>query len=120
MRRVDVVLFDKTGTLTKGEPAVVDLVAVPDDGDRLLLLAGAAEADSEHPLAAAVVAAAADRGVVPAATEFRSRPGLGVAARVDGHEVSVGGPSTVESTLVPDVVRQAADRWSRAGSTVVS
>ena len=81
MRRVDVVLFDKTGTLTKGEPAVVDLVAVPDDGDRLLLLAGAAEADSEHPLAAAVVAAAADRGVVPAATEFRSRPGLGVAAR---------------------------------------
>ena len=69
MRTVTAVLFDKTGTLTKGRPAVTGVVAAPgEDEDRLLALAGAVEADSEHPLARAVVAAATARGPVPAAT----------------------------------------------------
>jgi P-type Cu2+ transporter len=63
MRQVDVVLFDKTGTLTKGEHAVADLAAVDGDDDRLLAVAAAVEADSEHPLARAIVAAARERGL---------------------------------------------------------
>jgi len=119
MRRVDAVLFDKTGTLTKGEPAVVDAVAAGGDTARLLALAGAAEADSEHPLARAVVAAATKRGPVPAASEFRSIPGRGVTARVDGSVVEVGGPGTVATVSVPAEVAAAARRWSSDGSTVV-
>ena len=119
MRRVDAVLFDKTGTLTKGEPAVVDAVAADGDTDRLLAVAGAAEADSEHPLARAVVAAAAKRGPVSTATEFRSIPGRGVTARVDGRLVAVGGPGTVSEMTVPSEIAVPAQRWSSDGSTVV-
>ncbi|WP_245966789.1 heavy metal translocating P-type ATPase [Sphaerisporangium album] len=93
MRTVDAVLFDKTGTLTKGEPEVSGVVAVDGDTGALLRLAGAAESESEHPLARAVVAAARARGPLPAAKDFRSRTGRGVQATVDGHTVAVGGPA---------------------------
>ena len=93
MRLVDAVLFDKTGTLTKGEPAVIAV----DGGDDVLALAAAAEADSEHPLARAIVAAAAERRlVVPKATGFQSSPALGVSADVDGREIRVGGPGLLD------------------------
>ena len=77
MRTVDTVLFDKTGTLTKGAPAVTGIETV--DGcraDQLLALAAAAEADSEHPLARAIVRTASDRGLTPPgpATSRRRRP----------------------------------------------
>jgi Cu2+-exporting ATPase len=92
MRTVDVVLFDKTGTLTRGEHAVVGVAALDGDDDGLLRLAAAVESDSEHPLARAVVAAAAGAGGrVPAARDFRSLTGRGVEARVDG----VPSPSAV-------------------------
>jgi Cu2+-exporting ATPase len=139
MRTLDAVLFDKTGTLTKGRPAVVDHIAadpgvtdpgVTDPGatdlgaaaeDRLLALAGAAESDSEHPLARAVVEAARRRGPVPAASGFRSLTGRGVLAEVDGMPVAVGGPGMLRdhSAEVPDRVRQAAEGWSAQGSTVL-
>ncbi|CQD02398.1 copper/silver-translocating P-type ATPase [Mycolicibacterium conceptionense] len=64
MRTVGAVLFDKTGTLTKGEPAVTEVVATDRTDDDLLALAAAAEADSEHPLARAIVAAAQRRGLI--------------------------------------------------------
>jgi len=85
MRTVDTVLFDKTGTLTKGEPTVSGVVAVDGDEDRLLRLAAAVEADSEHPLARAIVAAARTQaaGELPAAGDFRSMTGRGVQARVE-------------------------------------
>ncbi|WP_066374307.1 copper-translocating P-type ATPase [Herbidospora mongoliensis] len=88
MRTVDTVIFDKTGTLTKGEPAVIEVTS-----DDVLALAAAAEADSEHPLARAIVAAAKERGLsVPSSSGFTSSPAIGVSAEVDGARVQVGGP----------------------------
>ncbi|MBI2710351.1 MAG: heavy metal translocating P-type ATPase [Actinobacteria bacterium] len=90
---VDVVAFDKTGTLTEGTPRVAAVEPIGDrfDADELLSLAAGAEGPSEHPLARAVTAAARDRGVEPpAAEDFSSQPGRGVAAVVAGHRVEVG------------------------------
>jgi Cu2+-exporting ATPase len=123
MRTVDAVLFDKTGTLTKGQPAVSGLVAAdgPHAADAVLALAAAVEADSEHPLARAVVDAAQRHGPIPAADNFRSLTGRGVQADVDGVHVAVGGPALLRESdaVVPDPVREAADRWAAAGSTVL-
>jgi Cu2+-exporting ATPase len=78
MRKVDTVLFDKTGTLTQGRPAV-EGIAVADDSraSDLLALAAAVESESEHPLARAIVSAAAARGPIPVAQQFVSLPGRG-------------------------------------------
>src|SRR5690606_30721598 len=80
MRQVDAVLFDKTGTLTRGEPVVTGIEPAGDiDADTVLALAAAAEADSEHPLAKAIVAAAGDRGLrLERASGFSSSPAVGV------------------------------------------
>ena len=93
MRTVDAVLFDKTGTLTRGEHAVTDLATVSGvERDEVLRLAAGVEADSEHPLARAIVAAAGSAG--PArAVGFRSLTGRGVRATIDGTEYAVGGPA---------------------------
>ncbi|SQC37815.1 Copper-exporting P-type ATPase B [Rothia kristinae] len=76
MRQVDAVLFDKTGTLTRGEPTVTGVEPTGDlDANQVLALAASAEADSEHPLARAIVAAAKDRGLaLQQATGFSSSP----------------------------------------------
>src|SRR4051812_45266510 len=107
MRTVGAVLFDKTGTLTKGEPTVT---AIATTGDRseaeVLALAAAAESDSEHPLARAIVEAAHRRGLtVASSSDFSSSPAVGVTASVDGHRVRVGGPRLLEEAgrgEVPD------------------
>ena len=98
MRTVNTVLFDKTGTLTKGEPTVSAIEATDDyDKARVLALAAAAESDSEHPLARAIVNAANDwQLTVPRATGFESSPAIGVTAIVDGSRVQVGGPRLLE------------------------
>ncbi len=97
MRTVDAVLFDKTGTLTKGNHAVVDRAAVEGwDSDRMMRLAAAAEADSEHPIARAIVAVGDELGDVPTATEFDAITGRGITATVDGHQVAVGGPALLD------------------------
>src|SRR5829696_6705566 len=100
-RTLDTVIFDKTGTLTKGEPTLVDAT-----DDEALRLAAAVEADSEHPLARAIVRGAAQRGIrPPAATTFESLPGRGAQATVEGHEVAVGGPRLLaDASLQPDPV----------------
>jgi len=113
-RTLNIVIFDKTGTLTKGEPVLVD---VSGDGD-VLRLAAAVEADSEHPLARAIMQGARARGLsVPTSTTFEPLPGRGARARVEGHEVTVGGPRLLaEVSLAPLPV--AAD-WDREGRTVL-
>ena len=124
MRTVDAVLFDKTGTLTKGQPAVVGLAAVDasEDGTtRVLALAGAVEADSEHPLARAIVATARQRGAMAIAADFQSLTGRGVRAWVDGVDVAVGGPALLREIGldVPDALDDQVTTWSNRGAAVL-
>jgi len=119
MRTVDAVLFDKTGTLTKGEPTVTAIEVRGDlDDDSVLALAAAAEADSEHPLARAIVKAADERGLtVPRAKGFSSSPAVGVTATVDGHEIRVGGPRLLEEIGAQEV--NAATSWRDEGAIIL-
>ncbi len=123
VRTVDAVLFDKTGTLTRGEHVVTDLASV--DGheeDELLAVAGAVEADSEHPLARAIHAFARDRvGDLPIAAGFRSMTGRGVEAEVDGAMVAVGGPALLRERHL-DVASELSDPtdvWRERGAAVL-
>jgi Cu2+-exporting ATPase len=122
-RELDIVIFDKTGTLTKGEPALVEVAA--GDGlndDDVLRLAAATDADSEHPLARAIVARAHAQAVdVPAAEGFESLPGRGTRARVDGREVHVGGPRLLEQLGVrpTGALLATGEAWAAEGRTVL-
>ncbi len=94
LARVRTVAFDKTGTLTAGQPVLTDLIPLDSyQPETVLGLAGAVEAASEHPLAAAIVAAATSRGLTgtPAA-DAQARPGIGVRGTSGGHQVLVGRP----------------------------
>lgn len=104
MRTIGTVVFDKTGTLTKGQPGLVSIQAVGGRSEAdVLALAAAAEADSEHPLARAIVRAAESRGLsVPPASGFHSEPALGVSAQVGGEQVRVGGPRLLTATGLSD------------------
>jgi len=122
MRDVDVVLFDKTGTLTRGAPAVTGVASAPGwDDARMLLLAGAAEHESEHPLAKAIVRAAEEHGGAPVASGFRSMTGLGVEADVEGTRVRVGGPALLRDSgaEVPDALSAEGDAWAGRGAAVL-
>lgn len=92
LQDVTLIAFDKTGTLTFGKPRLTDLVAAPGENESdLLRLLASVEAQSEHPVAAAVVAAAKDRGVALApVTSFESVSGMGVAGVVDRREIAIG------------------------------
>lgn len=114
MRTVDTVLFDKTGTLTKGAPTLVGL----EGGNPVLALAAAAEADSEHPLARAIVAAAHGRALTLApAADFSSSPAVGVTATVAGRRIRVGGPRLLAEVGADEL--PAASQWHRQGWTVL-
>ena len=120
MRSVDIVLFDKTGTLTKGQHTVTGVSAIDGDDDRVLRLAAAVEADSEHPLARAIVRAAHSRGNVPDASGFAAMSGRGVEADVNGARVAVGGPALVsERALDTTRVDQATASWRDRGAAVL-
>ncbi|WKU03901.1 heavy metal translocating P-type ATPase [Micromonospora sp. HUAS LYJ1] len=118
MRTVDAVLFDKTGTLTRGEHVLVGVAAADGtDGDDVLRLAAGVEADSEHPLARAIVTAAADRGGPRAATGFRALPGRGVRAVIDGTGYAVGGPALLRDLgreLPPELAATEREWTGRA------
>jgi len=129
MRTVDTVLFDKTGTLTTGSPTVTHVLATGGStadstgdarlgDDELLALAASAEADSEHPVARAIVAAAAERGLaVPRATDFRASTAVGVEATVDGRVIAVGGPRLLERSNAQAL--DATRGWSANGAIVL-
>lgn len=119
MRTVDVVLFDKTGTLTEGRPAVTGVWAADGDDDAVLRLAGAVEADSEHPLAVAIVQAARDRGDLRTASSFAADAGRGVRAVVDGATVEVGGPRLLGERGVATDAIVPHEAWSACGATIL-
>ena len=122
MRTVDAVLFDKTGTLTRGAHTVTGVAAAPGHTeDDVLRLAAAVEADSEHPLARAIVAAATGRGPTSAATDFRSLTGRGVQANVDGTHYAVGGPALLGEldASVPPELTATSEGWSERGTAVL-
>ncbi|WP_213575533.1 heavy metal translocating P-type ATPase [Rhodococcus sp. USK13] len=125
MRNVDVVLFDKTGTLTQARHAVTGVVAVAGTTENeLLALAAAVEADSEHPVARAIVAEAAVRvpaNMHAAASQFRSDPGRGVRAVVDNHPVAVGGPAMLAGLeiVAPESITRTTAGWIARGASVL-
>jgi Cu+-exporting ATPase len=92
MEKVDTLVVDKTGTLTEGKPKLVTVEPVGGlPGEELLRLAASLERGSEHPLAAAIVNGAEERGVMLTTAEgFRSATGKGVVGRVNGHDVALG------------------------------
>ncbi|GID49842.1 copper-translocating P-type ATPase [Actinoplanes capillaceus] len=122
MRTIDTVLFDKTGTLTKGAHTVTGTAAAGGFTDSdVLRVAGAVEADSEHPLARALTAVADERGLHSQATGFRSLTGRGVQAIVDGHTYAVGGPALLRElgATVPASLRETARQWAARGAAVL-
>ncbi len=120
MRSIDVVLFDKTGTLTRGAHMVTGVTALDRDEAEVIRLAAAVEADSEHPLARAIVRAA-DAGTVPTATDFQSLTGRGVSAQIDGRRYQVGGPSLLRELKlrIPDGLAAKVLEWSDRGGAVL-
>jgi Cu+-exporting ATPase len=122
MRKVDTLVIDKTGTLTVGKPKLMTVAAAPGwkESD-VLRLAATLEQGSEHPLAAAIVSGAAERGVQLAKAEsFQSVTGKGVTGRVDGHPVALGNPALLEAAGISlGDLAQAADEPRREGQTVM-
>lgn len=126
MRTIDVVLFDKTGTLTEGAHAVTGVAATigVTEGE-LLALAAAAEADSEHPVARAIVAAAAAHPEASRrqirATGFSAASGRGVRATVDGAEILVGGPNMLRefNLTTPAELTDTTSAWTGRGAGVL-
>jgi len=119
--RVDVLVVDKTGTLTEGRPAVLAVEPAAGWAEQdLLRLAAAVERGSEHPLAAAVLAAADSRAIaVPPATDFSSATGKGVTARVEGRRVDLGSVEFVKPGIAGSEIAGHADAMRRRGQTVL-
>jgi Cu+-exporting ATPase len=121
LEKVDTLVVDKTGTLTEGRPRLQAVVAAGIDEAELLRLAASLEQGSEHPLAAAIVAGAAERGVrlVPV-SDFASRTGLGVTGTVDGRRVVLGNRALLaEAHADPGALAAKADGLAADGQGVV-
>jgi P-type Cu2+ transporter len=122
-RNLDMVIFDKTGTLTRGSPALSGIAAAPgtNEGD-LVAHAAAVEANSEHPLAKAIVAEAKRRNLPTLqAADFESLPGRGAQALVNGKTIVIGGPRllTEARVAVPPEVEKLTTAWAADGKTVL-
>jgi Cu+-exporting ATPase len=121
LERVDTLVVDKTGTLTEGKPRLVSIITSPGGDDAgLLRLTASLEQGSEHPLAAAIVGGARERGVEPVeARDFRSVTGRGVLGTVAGHAVAVGNlPLLDELGVAPGDLAARAEALRRDGQTV--
>ena len=120
-QKLTTVVLDKTGTITEGKPTVTDVVLLDEgrdglDEDGVLRLVAAAERGSEHPLAAAVTAAATARGLqVPVAERFEALAGHGITAVVDGRAVVAG-----SERLAGSAAAAVADRLAAQGKTVIT
>jgi Cu+-exporting ATPase len=122
LEKVDTLVVDKTGTLTEGKPRLTSIVAFPgwEEAELLSLVAGL-ERGSEHPLAAALTAAARDRGLeIPPAEAFQSITGKGVTGRVAGHSVAFGNLGLFQlSQIEPNPLPELAEPLRAEGHTVM-
>jgi Cu+-exporting ATPase len=120
--QITTVVLDKTGTITVGRPEVTDVVAVPGTTeDELLALAASAEHRSEHPLAAAIVRAARERGLALGDVEdFEALPGLGIVGRVGGRRVAIGNEALMrERGVSVERVQEEMAALAREARTVM-
>jgi Cu+-exporting ATPase len=123
MEKVDTLVVDKTGTLTEGKPKVVAII--PNTGFQeaeVLRLAASVERASEHPLAAAIVQAASERGIeISSAQDFDSPTGKGVTGKVDGRSVAIGNAKFLQELGVITAAMEAeAERLRHDGATAIS
>ncbi|SOD16279.1 heavy metal translocating P-type ATPase [Nitrosomonas ureae] len=122
MEKVDTIVIDKTGTLTEGRPRVTAIRAIGNiDENELLRLAASLEQGSEHPLAAAIVAAAKERSIVLIkATDFDSPTGKGVLGTVNGHRIVLGNTKFLaELNIDTRGLEAQADELRQQGATVI-
>jgi Cu+-exporting ATPase len=123
-RRVDTIVLDKTGTVTTGAMRLVDVATVDDDdAPTALRLVGALEVASEHPIARAIAAGAAERvGPLPPVDDFHNRTGLGVEGVVEGHGVVAGRSALLDdwSLALPAVLADARAAAEAAGDTAIN
>lgn len=121
MQKVQTILLDKTGTVTQGKPALTDVRFEGMDEAEALRLIGAAEKASEHPLAEAIVAGIAARGItLPEARQFEAIPGFGVRAVVEGREVLIGTRGLLRREGIAfDAAEEAMTRYESEGKTAM-
>ena len=122
LEKVDTIVVDKTGTLTQGKPRVVSIVPVNGmEESELIKLVASVEQASEHPLAAAITAAAKERGLfVPPAADFHYVAGKGVAGKVEGREVMAGNEALITGSGIAIAdLRQRVGQILDAGQTVI-
>src|SRR5262249_19842805 len=122
MEKVDTLIMDKTGTLTEGKPRLTNVMPVDGLAELdVLLLAATLEKSSEHPVAAAIVEGAEQRGLKPGSADgFQSFPGLGISGRVNGHEVLVGNAAFLDNRGIKSAsLTTAGELLRQQGQTVV-
>jgi Cu+-exporting ATPase len=122
LEQVDTVVVDKTGTLTEGRPKVVAVIATPEFDEReVLRIAATLERASEHPLAAAILARAKERGIEPGeSSEFRSRTGKGLLAKMGAQSAALGNRALfAELGISLESLEETARRREPEGETVV-
>jgi Cu+-exporting ATPase len=120
LRRVDTLVVDKTGTLTLGKPKLTDIFSPSMDERTALKLIASLERASEHPLAQAIVQAAAERGIAPSpVSDFFSMTGQGVVGSVGGQQVAVGSARFMQSSGVPTELLARAESLRNDGKSAL-
>ena len=122
MEKIDTLVIDKTGTLTIGKPKLIDVKPAPGfEGAEVLRLSAALEKGSEHPLAAAIVAGAEERGIeVPVIADFASHTGKGVSGTIEGRKVALGNKVLLgELGVDPSSLEPQADSFRAEGQGVM-
>ena len=121
--RLNAIVLDKTGTLTEGKPTVTDIIPTENyHRDQILKLAASAEKGSEHPLGEAIVRAAQEANLsLHPTTDFEARPGVGIAATVDGQRVVLGNSDAhaQHNTSISDRAKYPAEKLEAEGKTAV-
>ncbi|MGR9043703.1 MAG: copper-transporting P-type ATPase [Gammaproteobacteria bacterium] len=122
MEKINTLVVDKTGTLTEGKPKLMSVAAVPDFSEQEVLRLGASlEQASEHPLAAAIVEGAQDKGIsLASGKQFESVTGQGVHGTIENHQVTLGNAKLMETRdIALDALKPQAETLRSSGQTVM-